>query len=299
MRKFTMVGLGELLWDVFPTHKQLGGAPANFAYISSLLGDSAFVVSRVGRDPLGEEATARLQTLQLDTSYLQFDVVHATGTVNVEVAPDGQPQFEITKDVAWDFLESTSSLADLAGKTDAVCFGSLAQRGIHSRETIARFLDSTPENALIVFDVNLRQSFYSSKIIEESAKRADILKLNHEELPVVVQALGGQQVSELASAQWLCRRFDLKVVCVTRGSAGSLLVTENGSDEHPGHPVAVVDTVGAGDAFTAALVHHHLRGSTLGEMNDAANRMGAWVASQRGATPPADIELLSQVRTHH
>jgi fructokinase len=296
MSKFTIVGLGEVLWDVFPTHKQLGGAPANFAYISSLLGDDGVVASRVGADALGDEVGARLRELRLDVSNLQRDPARATGTVKVEVARDGQPRFEITKDVAWDFLEWTPQLQALAQRADAVCFGSLAQRGLQSRETIQKFVAATRESSVRVLDVNLRQAFYSAEVLAHSAESADILKLNHEEVPVVVQAVGGPKIDELRSAQWLCRRFGLKLVCVTRGSSGSLLVTQDAHVEHQGFKVNVVDTVGAGDAFTATLVHHYLRGSKLATMNEAANLMGGWVASKAGATPPMEAEEIRRVR---
>jgi fructokinase len=296
MSRFAIVGLGEVLWDVFPTHKQLGGAPANFAYISGLLGDDGIVASRIGVDTLGDEVVARFEGLGLDVSNLQRDAARATGTVKVEVARDGQPRFEITKDVAWDFLEWTPELRLLAARTDAVCFGSLAQRGLQSREIIQEFVATTRENAVRVFDVNLRQAFYSAEVLATSAESADILKLNHEEVPVVVQAVGGPKVDELRSAQWLCRRFELQFVCVTRGSSGSLLVTKDAHAEHPGHKAKVVDTVGAGDAFTATLVHHYLRGSDLATMNEAANHMGAWVASKSGATPPMEPEQISRAR---
>ena len=296
MSKFTIVGLGEVLWDVFPTHKELGGAPANFAYISSLLGDEGIVSSRVGTDAFGDEVLNRLDGLNLDTSHIQRDPSHATGTAVVEVASDGQPRFEITPSVAWDFLAWTPQLEDLANRTDAVCFGSLAQRGLNSRETILRFVRATRESAVRVFDVNLRQAFYSAEVLASSAESADILKMNHDEVPVVMQSLAAPKLPEVQSAQWLRRRFDLKLVCITRGSAGSLLVSHAGIDEHPGHPVTVADTVGAGDAFTATLVHHFLRGSRLSTMNHAANLMGAWVASKRGATPSIEPEHIAKAR---
>jgi fructokinase len=296
MSKFTIVGLGEVLWDVFSTHKQLGGAPANFAYICGLLGDDGVVASRIGADALGDEVVARLEGLELDVSNLQRDAAHATGTVKVEVGSDGQPRFEITRDVAWDFLEWTPQLQTLAARADAVCFGSLAQRGLQSRETIEKFVAATRENAVRVFDVNLRQAFYSAEVLAHSAESADILKLNHEEVPIVLQSMGGPKVDELRSAQWLCRRFELQLVCVTRGSSGSLLVSKDAHAEHPGFKVTVVDTVGAGDAFTATLVHHYLRGSNLATMNRAANQMGAWVTSKTGATPPIEAEEIKRAQ---
>lgn len=296
MSKFTVVGLGEVLWDVFPTHKQLGGAPSNFAYISSVLGDDAVVVSRIGTDPLGNEVVAKFETLHLPHSYLQRDPLHPTGTVQVEVAEDGQPRFEIKRAVAWDFLEWTAELESLASRADAVCFGSLAQREPQSRATIQRFLQTTRQTAVRVFDVNLRQAFYSADVLDSSAKLANIVKLNHEEVPSVLKALGAPEFDELHAARWLCERYALDLVCITRGSAGSRLVSSTAHHEHHGYVVKVSDTVGAGDAFTATLVHHFLRGSTLAESNDAANCMGAWVASLPGATPAISSEQIERVR---
>jgi fructokinase len=296
MSQFTIVGLGEVLWDVFPTHKQLGGAPANFAYISSLLGDNACVASRIGTDPLGNEVVQRLDALHLTTAHLQRDPQHPTGTVRVEVASDGQPRFEITQNVAWDFLVWDAGLEQLASRADAVCFGSLAQRSQHSRTAIQKFVAATHPDAVRIFDINLRQAFYSPEVLASSADAADILKLNHEEVPVLLKTLGASGREDLAAAKWLCERFNLKLLCITRGGSGSLLVTAKEHHEHSGYRVTVADTVGAGDAFTATLVHHFLRGSSLAAMNDAANRMGSWVASKPGATPPAEAEQIAKAR---
>ena len=292
----TVVGLGEVLWDLFPEGKQLGGAPANFAYITSLLGDRGIVASRIGNDVLGSELEQRLGTLGLESSYLQLDSAHPTGTVRVRVDQAGQPKFEITELVAWDFLEWTSAWESLAQQADAICFGSLAQRSPSSRETIHKFLGAARQGTARIFDVNLRQAFYSSKLLSESLKLADIVKLNAEELPRVVELLGIPHHGEQPSAQRLRLAYGVKLICITRGALGSLLISESERDEHPGFRVKVADTVGAGDAFTAALVHHFLRGASLEAMNDAANRMGAWVASQVGATPPPDAVQLAHLR---
>ena len=296
MNPFTIVGLGEVLWDVFPTHKQLGGAPANFAYISSLLGENAVVASRIGNDALGREVVDRFNALNLSCAQVQHDAEHPTGTVNVEVEGDGQPRFDIIRNVAWDFLEWTPQLESLAATADAVCFGSLAQREPQSRATIQRFVNAVRPSAVRVFDVNLRQAFYTPELLTNSASSADILKLNHEEFPVLLRAIHAPHLDELHAARYLCSRFALKLVCITRGGSGSILVTKTEVSEHPGYPVQVVDTVGSGDAFTATLVHHYLRGSTLAKINEAANRMGAWVASKPGATPAAEAEKIDQAR---
>ena len=290
-----VVGLGEVLWDLFPEGKQLGGAPANFAYITNLLGDRGIIASRVGHDALGDEIQQRLGTLGLESSYLQLDSARPTGTVRVRVDQDGQARFEITDMVAWDFLEWTPAWESLAQQADAICFGSLAQRSPASRETIHKFLGAARPGTARIFDVNLRQAFYSAKALSESLKFADIAKLNAEELPRVVELLGIPHHGEQPSAERLRFAYGLKLVCVTRGAQGSLLVSEFERHEHPGFRVQVADTVGAGDAFTAALVHHFLRGAGLAAMNEAANRIGAWVASCVGATPSSDDVQLRRI----
>lgn len=296
MNTHTIVGLGEILWDVFPEGKRLGGAPANFAYMASLLGDRGIVASRIGTDPLGAKAQSKLESLGLETSFLELDPAHPTGTVKVAVAPDGQPSYEITEEVAWDFLELGPAWESLALHADAVCFGSLAQRSRMSRDTIRAFLEAVRPGTARVFDVNLRQAFYSAEVVSESLKLADFVKLNREELARVMELLDLGEHDEELSARRLLHASSAKLVCVTRGESGSLLVTSDRCDEHPGFRVPVVDTVGAGDAFAAALVHHFLRGSSLGEMSEAANRMGAWVASQAGATPLADSAIRQRLR---
>ena len=297
MKKFTTVGLGELLWDIFPEGRQLGGAPANFAYMTNLLGDEGIVASRVGNDDLGEEAKHRLEHLGLGTSSIQLDPTYRTGVVQVEVDAKGQPKFQIAEPVAWDAFEWTAAWQALAQKTDGVCFGSLAQRSPQSRQTIFSFLKTIRPETTRVFDVNLRQSFYSAQVLADSAKHADIIKLNHDELPTVVQLLGFPFHDEESAALWLRHTFHVKLVCITRGAAGSLLVSEYAKHEHPGIRVHVADTVGSGDAFTAALVYHYLRRDSLATMNEAANRMGSWVASQTGATPARDEARLQLIRS--
>jgi fructokinase len=281
----TIVGVGEILWDLLPAGRQLGGAPANFAYCSHLLGNRAVVASRIGDDALGREARSKLDGAGLGTEFLQLDSMHPTGTVQVEINSEGQPRFEITEPVAWDFLEFSESWKRLAQSAHAVCFGSLAQRSPVSRATILKFVDSTRPEALRIFDVNLRQSFYSDEIIASSLRRANVVKLNHEEVNVVAASLGFSRSDELSFSKRMLAEFQLQLICVTRGGNGSLLVRNTGSHEHQGFRVAVKDTVGAGDAFTAGLAHEILRGSSLEQINETANRMGAWVASQSGAMP--------------
>lgn len=283
----TVVGLGEILWDLLPSGRQLGGAPANFAYCSHLLGDNAVVVSRVGADDLGREIRALLAERGIDDRYLQDDPGHPTGTAPVKLDASGQASFEITFPAAWDFIEGTPALEQLARSADAVCFGSLAQRCECSRKTIVKFLESTRPDSLRIFDVNLRHAYYSREIVRDSMMRANAVKLNHTELPVVAELLGISSRDEFSFSRALLDEFPLQLVCVTRGEKGSLLVGSTESSEHPGFSVPVADTVGAGDAFTAGLVHERLSGGSLMSMNGLANRMGAWVASSEGAMPPS------------
>jgi fructokinase len=284
--KFKVVGLGELLWDLLPTGKQLGGAPANFAYITSMLGDEGIPASRLGEDDLGTAAICRLTELGLSTGFIQRGAIHPTGTVKVEIDTAGQPHFEICESVAWDFLEWTAEWRELASQADAVCFGSLAQRSIQSHSTIRNFLESMRPNAIRVFDVNLRQSFFTRDVLAESMKLATIVKLNHEELPRIMTVFEFEHQDEESSARRLAEFYGLKLVCITRGNGGSLLSTSDRCTSHAGFRVRVADAIGAGDAFTAALVHEYLRGASLEGMSEVANRVGAWVASQVGATPP-------------
>jgi len=283
--KYTVVGLGELLWDLLPSGQQLGGAPANFAYITNLLGDNGIPASRLGHDPLGDEALQRLKQLGLSAEFVQRDSLHPTGTVKVEIDDRGQPRFEILRPVAWDYLEWTQPWQELAAGADAVCFGSLAQRSAQSQSTIGSFLHATRPQAVRVFDVNLRQNFYSKQVLAESMKLATIAKLNHEELPKIMRLLELEGLNEKESAQRLRSAYNLKLICITRGDGGSLLSSANECSEHPGIKIRVADTVGAGDAFTAALVNGYLRGIPLAQINETANLVGAWVASQSGATP--------------
>lgn len=295
-QQFVVVGLGELLWDIFPQGKQLGGAPANFAYMAALLGNRGIVASRVGSDRLGQEAIWQLKSSGLDTSYVQIDEGHETGTALLKVDLKGQAEYKFGDDIAWDHLLWTERWQELALSADAVCFGSLAQRSEVSRTTTKKFLESMRADAARVFDVNLRQSFYSQEVLRLALLHANIIKVNHEELPRIIELFGEKVGAEKESAKWLAEEFGLKLVCVTRGHRGSILYCNGVCDEHMGFTVKVADTVGAGDAFTAALVHHWLRKTPVAEMNLAANRMGAWVASQEGAMPAADESVLSAIR---
>ena len=291
----TIVGLGEVLWDMLPSGKQLGGAPANFAYISNVLGDRGVVASRVGADDLGREARAAMDKLGITTCYVEEDTFRPTGTVQVRVDAAGQPEFTIAESVAWDALEWTPAWAELAGQAEVLCFGSLAQRAPASRATIRRFLEAAPASTLRVYDVNLRHTFFTKEVLHESLQLAHVVKLNDQELPRIADllALGGS--GECEQAQRLLDAYKLRMVCITRGDRGSLLVANGQTATHQGFKVKVADAVGAGDAFTACLAHHYLRNATLDEINDSANRLAAWVATQVGATPSTGGRPLTEV----
>jgi fructokinase len=293
---FTFIGLGELIWDLLPAGKQLGGAPSNFAYISHLLGNRAVVASRVGDDELGREAMQRLARVGLENSFIQRDGDgHATGTVDVEIDARGEPHFKVNEDSAWDYIEWTPQWAELAQRADAVCFGTLGQRARLARETIALFLAHTRADAVLLFDVNLRHSFFTPDMLARSLAAATLVKLNNHECAQVACMLGVEAKGELATARHLIDAFDVKLVAITRGDAGSLLVNAGESFEHSGFEARVTDTIGAGDAFAAALAHGVLQGAPLDKISGAANRLGAWLVTQRGATPPPERELLKSV----
>jgi fructokinase len=287
---FTIVGLGEVLWDLFPGGPQFGGAPANFACHAAMLGADAFVVSRVGHDELGEHAIAALERHGVETRHVGRSRDHATGTVCVEVDEAGRPHFEIADNVAWDHIPWSDDLAGLARRADAVCFGMLAQRGDTSRATIRRFLGSTGPECLRILDVNLRRPFYDDRVMLESMQLADALKLNDEELPVVASMcnLAG---SERDVLEGLREQFGLRLVALTRGAEGAMLLGSEGIVECAGTPVVVRDTVGAGDAFTAAMALGWLGGRGLDEVCRRAGRVAAFVCTQAGGTPELPGEL--------
>ena len=278
-----VVGIGEMLWDVFPEGKKLGGAPLNFSHHCGQLGASAHPVSAVGADADGAEIRQILASKNLPDAQVQTDTAHPTGRVNVTLQ-NGKPTYEILAEVAWDYIRFDQNLRDLASRADAVCFGSLAQRSPVSRATIQAFLEAMRPEALRIFDVNLRQNFYSQEILETSLRHANIFKLSDEELPTLAGFfdLSGEVLDQLQS---LRQMFDLRLVAYTRGGEGSLLVTANETSDHPGFPTEVIDTVGAGDSFTATLCMGLLQNLPLAEINRRACQVASFVCSQSGATP--------------
>ncbi|MBO4996330.1 MAG: carbohydrate kinase [Muribaculaceae bacterium] len=286
-----VVGMGEALWDVLPEGKKIGGAPANFAYHVSQFGLPSCVVSAVGADALGKEIIDNFTSKGLNQ--LIAEVPYPTGTVQVEIDQAGVPQYEIKENVAWDNIPYTAHLEALAEKTRAVCFGSLAQRNVVSRNTINRFLDAMPHNDdnLVVFDVNLRQGFYNKEILCNSMKRCNILKINDEEL-VTVSRMFGYPGIDLQDKCWiLLGKYNLKMLILTCGINGSYVFTPGSVTFQPTPKVEVADTVGAGDSFTAAFISSILKGKSVAEAHSLAVRTSAYVCTKKGAMPILPSEL--------
>ena len=285
-RRYFCIGLGEVLWDLLPGGRQLGGAPANFAYHAHALGAESLVVSRVGRDDLGRDLVEHLNALGLVTSGISVDPAAPTGTVSVTLDPTGQPTYTIHTDVAWDFLEAGPEVLRAAAGADAVCFGTLAQRHPVARDSIRRLLQATRPEALRIFDINLRQRFWSREVIVESLALANVLKLNDEELPILMDLLGWPCEDDQGLMARLAQRFDLRAVALTRGARGSLLWTADRSWNWPGSDLKVADTVGAGDSYTAALALGLLSGKAPEDILRIAHRVADFVCTHPGATPP-------------
>ena len=291
-KTFTIVGLGEILWDMLPAGKQLGGAPANFAYHSHALGAKGVVVSCIGDDELGREILDQLDGLDLDSQYIAMDKAHRTGTVTVKLDANGVPDFTIHENVAWDFIPLEAGLLELAARADAVCFGSLCQRLDVSRDTVRRFLKETKPDCLGIFDINIRQSYYSKDIVHKMLETSNVLKLNEDELPLVAELLDikGSETEVLAE---LVARYELRLVVLTKGAEGSRLYGKDGDSVCEGiAPEKIADTIGAGDAFTAAVAVGLLNGNGLEQINAHANRVASFVCSQNGATPKLPDELV-------
>ena len=285
MDKDLVIGMGEVLWDVLPEGKKLGGAPCNFAYHVSQFGLDSYAVSAIGEDALGKEILKNLD--EKGVMYHIDTVPYPTGTVQVELDANGVPQYEIKENVAWDNIPYTARLETLAEKTKAICFGSLAQRNVVSRNTINRFLDAIPpeNDPLIVFDINLRQGFYTKEIICNSMERCNILKINDEEL-VLVSRLFGYPGIDLQDKCWiLLGKYNLKMLILTCGINGSYVFTPGNVSFQPTPTVEVADTVGAGDSFTAAFIASILKGENVAEAHRRAVEVSAYVCTQNGAMP--------------
>jgi len=284
-RRFVVVGIGELLWDELPSGRQIGGAPANFAYHCRVLGANSFIVSAVGEDAAGREILEGLESRGLDATHVGVDSDRSTGRVSVELDQDGIPEYTIHENVAWDFIFRTPEQLELASRADAVCFGSLAQRSPLSRETIQTMLRETGPDCLRIFDINLRQAYYEPDLIREDLSLANVLKLNESELAIVSGILGVDGTTQFL-LDHLAAKYSLNAIALTLGDRGCVIRTDEETVEHGGFlQERIGDTVGAGDCFSAVFTMGLLRGEPLDSIAAQANRLAAYVCSQDGSMP--------------
>ncbi len=292
--KKTVLSYGELLWDILPTATILGGAPFNFAYRINALGDRGLMVSRLGRDELGRSARARVVDLGLDTTYLQWDDEHPTGTVNVSFDARNNPDYVINPGVAYDHIDLTQELQEIAKNADCLCFGTLCQREQQSRATITKLIDCSP-HSLKFLDINLRKKCYSLDTLEFSLQKADVLKLNEQEAIQLGQILRFPDLDIPQFCTQMIRKWSLQYCIVTLAERGAY--AQSNQDEHcylPGYRVSLTDSLGAGDAFSAGFIHKILRNDPMQAACQFGNTLGAIVATQKGATTPITADDLGQ-----
>ena len=295
LKPFIVAGIGEVLWDVFPENEIFGGAPANFSIHCSGLGANSFVLGSIGCDSRGVKALDFLQRRGVNTGLLQQHSKVPTGIVEVNLDPHGQPSYVIEKHSAWDELLTVEYLDMFPHGVDAVCFGTLAQRNKTTRLAIRSLLSQMPKESLSVFDINLRQSYFSRELIERSLVLADVLKLNSEELKVVSSLLGLSGSIETL-LRVIMNDFELQLIALTRGKDGAFLMSKEGGSDRGGLDVDVIDTVGAGDAYTSALVMGYLNRWSMEKINLTAIEISAWVCTREGAVPEIPKELADLFR---
>ena len=304
--KKTILSYGEMLWDILflgyrverklPTETVLGGAPCNFAYRANSLGDSGIIASRLGKDDLGKKAFEQLSSLGLETTYIQWDDSHPTGTVPVTFDDSNNPNFTIIPDVAYDYIEMTDHLRDIASVSDCLCFGTVSQRSERSRQTLELILEIS--KSLKLLDINLRKDCYSPDTVIRSLEKADILKLNENELYEIAKMLGIRYSNPAQICEHVMNSYSLRYCVVTLGEKGVFGISDK--DEHvydAGYEVALADSVGAGDAFSAGFAHHILRGKTLAESCMFGNILGAIVCTKKGATATVTEEEIEEFKS--
>jgi fructokinase len=288
-RKFVVVGLGEILWDLLPQGKILGGAPANVAFHANQLGAYGIPVSVVGKDEYGTQLLNELNKKEIDTNYIQIDELHRTGVVEVTFR-EGEPNYNITENVAWDNLKITKELLEIIKRADALYFGTLASRSENNRAVINTLVNDVKSSCIRYYDLNIRQNYYSGELIENLIRSTDILKLNEVELNLIkiMYNLGGNY-SEIATN--IIKMFELKMIVLTMGANGSMIIDQNGFSHVTPRLMNVIDTVGAGDSFSAAIIIGLLNNMDIGSINEYASKISSYVCSVIGGTPILPEEL--------
>jgi fructokinase len=289
------VAIGEILWDIFGDIKHLGGAPFNFSYFAGVLGAESTILSGISNDELGKEILSILKKKGINSRHIQIDPFHPTGKVLVDTSEPGCPKYNILKDVAYDYLELREKDIELVRESDILCFGTLAQRNGKSRETIQSLLTEA-QKALIIYDINIRQNFYSEEVIEKSLYLSDVLKLNKEEMDFLRGSLGFDKSASIKDVSLqLLDKYDLQLICITNGREGCQMFSEKEDISSQGYKVKVEDTVGSGDAFTAGFATRYVETGNIKESADFANLIGGYVASKSGATPEIDWEEIKNI----
>ena len=289
--KRMIVGLGEALWDVLPEGKKLGGAPANFAYHTGQFGLDTLAISALGEDRLGDETIAAIEEQGLN--YMMPRVPYPTGTVQVTLDDEGIPAYDIKENVAWDNIPFTDEMKAVAQNCRAVCFGSLAQRNVVSRETIKKFLSATPDDCMKIFDINLRQSFYTKEVIDDSLHLCNVLKINDEELVVIGRMFGYPGLDMQDKCWLLLGKYNLDILVLTCGVNGSYVFTPGSMSFYETPKVEVADTVGAGDSFTGTFCACILKGKSVADAHRIAVDASAFVCTQKGAMPKLPDTILN------
>ena len=300
MRKLhTAVGLGEILWDIYPDSRYLGGATTNAAIHAYRLGAHGVVASAAGLDEAGDEIVAELKSIGMETSWIQRISTHSTGTVYVELNEKREPEFTCSKDVAFDHIEWCPALESLALKSDCVFFGTLAQRNKDSRQAVQKFLSSA-EHAVRIFDVNLREwNEDISNIVEKTLKCTDILKFNEKEMSMMKRSFGKSRMGFLLFLDWLMDAYNLKVIALSLGERGCIITNGKERVFSPGICIHTVDTTGCGDAFIAALAWKFLEGAELEEIAEFANVLGAFTGTRKGAAPEYTMNEINRFMESH
>lgn len=292
----SFLAIGELLWDLLPDGRQLGGAPANFAFRLKELGNEVILVSKLGADELGDQARMLLENNGLPSEFIQTDLHHPTGTVNVFFDEDKNPSYHINTGAAYDFIECTEPLTEAVKKTDCIAYGTLAQRSTITKNTINDLI-RLGTNAIKFYDINLRKDCFTKESIESSLTHADIAKLNHHELAALAEMFSFSNGSIVEIGKQLVRQFNLTLCLVTFEAAGALAIADDGKVVYsPGYHIELEDALGAGDAFSAAFLHAYFQGKSIAESLEASNVHGAMAAMQKGAMQPMDLNLLNTIK---